>query len=197
VDKKPKKQRKKKPPIEIDQNRLRAYKEDIASGAFDNSEMYEKKRGPFPSHPGPKIYLPYLTRGCEDGFPSACSKAAHYCLTYGYPIDPLVKTRLLKLIEDEIERNPGNIQGGRPVDVDANLEIFSDFEFWRERMIKTPDGKGKHFTVMEAAKRIWLDRNPFKKTEDAGANELTELIERYYLARKRYFAKHYRDRLFP
>jgi hypothetical protein len=200
VDKKPKKKRKKKSPIEIDQERLREYKEDIESGAFDNYEIRLEKRGPFPDHPDPKTYLPYLKQGFEDDFPSAFWRAVRYCLTSKEPWDGWMITKMLEIADREIERNPGNIKGGHPVEVDDSLRLFFDVEIWREeRKRATKDGKSRHFTVDEAVKLVWHARNPRLNSTylDKHPNALKSLKEAYYVVRKRYFAKHYKDRLLP
>jgi hypothetical protein len=199
VDEKPRKKRKKKPPIEIDQERLQEYKEDVESGAFDNSAIREEKRGPFPDHPDPKTYLTYLKQGFEDGFPSAFWRAVRYCLTSKEPWEGWMITKMLEIADREIDLMPGSIKGGHPVEVDDSLKLFFEVEVWREERIATKDGKSRHFTLDEAVKRVWHARYPRRNSTYLAEhpNALKSLKEAYYVARKRYFAKYYKDRLLP
>jgi hypothetical protein len=196
VDEKPKKKRKKKPPIEIDQERLREYKEDVESGADGNYEIWLEKRGPFPHHPDPKSYLPYLKQGFEDGYPSAFWSAVRYCLEYKEPWEGWMIPKMLEIADREIERMPGNIKGGHPVEVDDTLNLFNSVELWREERKRTKNGKSRHFTLDEAVKRVWHARNP-RLDLSKYPNALKSMKAAYYVARRRYFAKHYKDKLLP
>jgi hypothetical protein len=195
VDWKPKKKRKKKPPIEIDQERLREYKEDVESGVSDNYEMWMEKRGQFPLRPDPKTYLAYLKQGSDDGYPSAFWKAVRYCLESKEPWEGWMVTKMLEIADREIERKAGNIKGGHPVEVDDTLNLFHAVELWREEKV-TKNGKSRHFTLNEAIERVWHARNP-RRDLNKYPNALKSLTEAYYVARRRYFAKPYRDRLLP
>jgi hypothetical protein len=90
----------------------------------------------------------------------------------------------------------GNIKGGHPVEVDDSLSLFFEVEVWREERIATKDGKSRHFTLDEAVKRVWHARYP-RLDLNKYPNALKSMKAAYYVARQRYFAKHYKDKLLP